>query len=72
MQQRIREAFTAQGPVVFLGPVEVDECYLWSDMVGFLRGREGGSHPPFRIRGTDATNHRGVVQRITYRGCRSC
>ena len=28
MQQRIREAFTAQGPMVFLGPVEVDECYI--------------------------------------------
>ena len=28
MQQRIREAFRAEGPMVFLGPVEVDETYF--------------------------------------------
>ena len=28
MQQRIREAFRAEGPMVFLGPVEVDETYI--------------------------------------------
>ena len=28
MQQRIREAFQAEGPMVFSGPVEVDEAYF--------------------------------------------
>ena len=28
MQQRIREAFRAEGPMVFIGPVEVDETYV--------------------------------------------
>ena len=28
MQQRIREAFRAEGPMVFAGPVEVDETYF--------------------------------------------
>ena len=36
MQQRIREAFRAEGPVVFLGPVEVDETYFG--------GRERNKH----------------------------
>ena len=28
MQQRIREAFAEVGPMIFDGPVEVDECYI--------------------------------------------
>ncbi|MCY3705630.1 MAG: IS1595 family transposase [Gammaproteobacteria bacterium] len=28
MQQRVREAFRAKGPMVFAGPVEVDETYI--------------------------------------------
>ena len=28
MQQRIREAFKAEGPMIFIGPIEVDETYF--------------------------------------------
>lgn len=28
LQQRVREAFAAEGPVVMHGPVEIDECYV--------------------------------------------
>ena len=42
MQQRIREAFRAEGPVVFLGPVEVDETYFG--------GREKNKHESKKLR----------------------
>ena len=42
MQQRIREAFRAEGPVVFAGPVEVDETYFG--------GRERNKHESKKLK----------------------
>ena len=42
MQQRIREAFRAEGPMVFAGPVEVDETYFG--------GREKNKHASKKLR----------------------